>query len=232
MVPVMKILNRVPCSRGRAIRWLSPALLIPLLVALSGCQSVRSAAERFGVDRRDALVESLDKTDQGLLEVHQSFSNAKTELDEFAGQYEIPLRERHERLSEQYVSCEEALDDARVEIRDLEDAARQFFLDWETELFEYSNPTVRNASRLQLNETREKYETVAVRLKKAEEVALATLDEFRDYLSFMRHNLNDEAFAALREPGVDLSSRMADLLTELAAAVDASHRLAEALRVH
>jgi hypothetical protein len=228
----MNISLHLAPRRARVAHPLRSLLFLGLLVLVSGCQSVKNATDRFSVDRRDVLVEHLDHTSHQLLEVHQSFSEVKTELVEFSGQVDIPLRQRHEWLGERYVRCEAAVEEADVEIKALQEAARRFFLNWESELFDYSNELIRDATRFQLNETRQRYERAITQVKKSQQLATGTLEELRDYLSFLRHNLNDQAFAALHEPGADLTIRTDELLKELATAIDATDQLSDSLRVH
>lgn len=205
-------------------------LLIPAAL-LSGCQALDPARGSFGLHRRDRLVQELDHTNYALLEVQRVFASAKTELEEFETKSDQTLRERHVQLSECYSRCEEAATAAEAAIAALENGARRFFLGWDSELFDYTDPDARKASRIQLEKSRSEYETMIAKVRETEQLMGAVVDEFRDYVSFLRHNLNIQEFASLNDPSADLEARIEALVDDLGRSLDATDILSSSIRI-
>lgn len=205
-------------------------LLLPAAL-LIGCQALDPARGSFGLDRRDRLVQELDHTNYALLEVQRAFGSAKTDLEEFENKSDLTLRERHVQLSERYSRCEEAVTAAKAAIANLENGARRFFLGWDSELFDYTNPEARKASRIQLEKTRGEYETMIAQVRESEQLMTSVVSEFRDYISFLRHNLNVQEFSSLNEPSADLEARIELLIEDLSRSLDATDILSSSIRI-
>jgi hypothetical protein len=216
--------------RGNAIG--AATFLLMGLLLLSGCQSVhRAASERFSLARQDSLVREIDRASR----LHQATADqlgvALETYQYVLDPEEFSLRERYELLSREYVRAERLAADTRERIEDMEHAARAHFVDWENRLYEYTDPVIRNASRQQLDASRQEYERVVTHVRRTETRTNRVIQAFGDQVRFLRHNLNQQAIGALRNPATELQLEVTDLMEEMQKAGEALQILAASLRI-
>lgn len=221
--------NAPPKRKHRSPGW----FLLAGLLLVSGCASVEKAVStRFGLHRQDTLVRELHAAREAHLVAQDQFAVATEAFDwMLEPEEEIPLRQRYEDLSREFVRTEFRAAEMRDATDRLERAARAYFMDWEDRLYEYADPVIRNTSRRQLDTTRQEYEEAVGHVRRTEVRTNRVLDALGDQVRYLRHNLNHQALAALRNPAIELQLEMKDLLEELERAADHLDRVAESFRV-
>jgi Protein of unknown function (DUF2959) len=101
----------------------------------------------------------------------------------------------------------------------VEDVAEALFKEWEGELAQYTNESLRRASARHLAQTRQRYTPLLRTMKRAEATMTPVLATFRDQVLFLKHNLNARAIAAIRQEGVAVEAEITALIRAMEAAI-------------
>lgn len=200
-----------------AVRW-SAALLVALL--LGGCQAAYyGTLEKFGIHKRDVLVDRVESARDAQREAKEQFRSA---LEKFSSVVRVPggeLQDKYEELDFAYRRSESRAEAVSERIAAVESVAEALFLEWETEMAEYANDQLRRASERQLQETRARYRRLLAAMRRAEAGIPPVLTALRDQTLFLKHNLNAQAVAALEDELMTLEVNIAGLIRDMEAAI-------------
>ncbi|MEO6873911.1 MAG: DUF2959 domain-containing protein [Opitutaceae bacterium] len=198
---------------------LSSALL------LTGCSSAYyGAMEKFGIAKREILVDRVEDTRKAQTQAKEQFASA---LDHFLAVTKVDggdLQQKYNQLNHDLVRSEERAKDVRDRIAAVENVADALFSEWKQELGQYSSASLRNESQRELDSTQRRYNTLISLMHRAADRMDPVLATFRDQVLFLKHNLNARALASL-----DTTNRTLDAdVSRLIADMEASIREAEA----
>lgn len=191
-------------------------LSLVLLLALAGCSSAYyGAMEKFGVPKRQILVDRVQAARGAQEDAKEQFASA---LDQFLAVAKVPateLKATYDRLNDALKQSESRARAVRDRIDAIDDVAKALFEEWNAELAQYSNPTLRAQSERQLAATQRRY----AELMRVMDAAAARMDPvlaaFRDQVLFLKHNLNAQAIASLDATTRDLRQDIARLVAEM-----------------
>lgn len=198
-------------------RRITPALL-PCLIAIlaAGCQSVYySTMERFGVHKRDILVDRIEEARDDQEAAKEQFKSALEEFTAVTNFEGGELEQVYERLNREYERSVTKADNVRSSINKVEDVAKALFNEWESELDEYTSETLRRESARKLQQTRDRYAQLMGAMKRAERSIDPVLATFHDQVLFLKHNLNAQAIASLQNQLVSIESDVSSLIKEM-----------------
>ncbi|EWC42036.1 DUF2959 domain-containing protein [Stutzerimonas stutzeri] len=191
------------------------------LLVLAGCQSAYySAMEKAGIHKRDILVDRVEDGRDSQQEAKQQFKDA---LERYRSVVEVgggDLEKRYDALSREYEDSVASARDVRVRIEEIEDVADALFEEWDSELKQYSNASLKAASAKELARTRAEYRTLIQRMKAAEQRIEPVLSVLRDQVLFLKHNLNARAISALHGEYRTLQGNVDQLMAEMQRAID------------
>ncbi len=186
------------------------------LVLLTGCSSTYySAMEKFGVYKRDLLKKRVIAARDDQKEAGQQFKDALTRLKELYGFKGGDLEKVYDSLKNDFDKSTAKADSVRKRVKEVETVASDLFAEWENELKEISSEKLREKSRTQLRETRNRYETLHEALKRAEKSMDPVLNQFRDQVLFLKHNLNAQALSSLQKEALNIQDDISKLLGEM-----------------
>jgi DNA repair exonuclease SbcCD ATPase subunit len=111
----------------------------------------------------------------------------------------------------------------------VEEVAEALFKEWEAELAQYTQETLRQASARQLAQTRQRYTPLMRIMKRAEAQMEPVLATFRDHVLFLKHHLNARAIASLRQEGVAVETDITTLIRAMEAAITEADTFIKAL---
>lgn len=192
-----------------------------VMLTLSGCQSAYySAMEKAGVHKRDILVDRVEDARDSQQDAKQQFKDA---LERYRSVVKVnggDLEQRYEALNREYEASVAAANDVRARIEAVEDVAEALFDEWEDELQQYSNASLKNASAHELSRTRSEYRTLLQRMKAAEKRIAPVLAVLHDQVLFLKHNLNARAVGALQGEYRTLQSNVDQLMADMQRAID------------
>ncbi|OOE11392.1 DNA repair protein [Stutzerimonas degradans] len=192
-----------------------------VMLTLSGCQSAYySAMEKAGIHKRDILVDRVEDARDSQQDAKQQFKDA---LERYRSVVKVnggDLEQRYEALNREYEASVAAANDVRARIEAVEDVAEALFDEWEDELQQYSNASLKNASARELSRTRSEYRTLLQRMKAAEKRIAPVLAVLHDQVLFLKHNLNARAIGALQGEYRTLQSNVDQLMADMQRAID------------
>lgn len=198
-------------------------LFAATLLLLAGCQSTYYAAmEKVGVHKRDILVDRVEAARDAQQEAKEQFRDA---LERYRSVVQVDggeLEERYKALDSEYRASEDSAKAVRARIAAVEDVAEALFEEWETELDQYSNTSLRSASARELARTRQDYRNLIQRMHAAERRIEPVLSVLRDQVLFLKHNLNARAIGALKGEYRTLQGNVDQLLRDMQRAIDES----------
>jgi len=196
-------------------------ILLPVLFAMAGpmhgCKSAYyGTMEAFGVHKRDILVDRVETARDKQEDAKEEFTSA---LDEFRSVVEFEegsdLEDMYKKLNRSYERSQSAANSVEDKIDSVESVAASLFREWEGELEEYSDPSLKRASQEQLDETRDRYETMVAAMRRAEQSMQPVLDALKDQVLFLKHNLNAQAIASIQGTAAGIQDDVAELIEEM-----------------
>jgi septal ring factor EnvC (AmiA/AmiB activator) len=194
--------------------------LLLLLVILTGCSSAYyRAADSLGFHKRDILVHRVEKARDSQEEAKTQFKNALDRFTALTGFKGGSLEEKYRELDAEYQRSQAKADEVRKRIDDIEDVSEALFDEWENELSQYQNPSLKRSSQQKLTATRRRYDQLIAAMKRAEAKMEPVLLTFRDQVLFLKHNLNAQAIASLRGELDSLQTDISALIKSMEASI-------------
>ena len=205
---------------------------IATIVGLSaGCQAAYyGTMEKLGVHKRDIMVDRVEEARDSQHDAKEQFASA---LDEFRSVVDVQaddLEATYDRLNGQLKRSESRADTVRTRVKKVESVSKALFKEWEQELEEYTNPSLKEASVRQLEETRQSYEVLMGAMKRAEAKMEPVLVAFRDQVLFLKHNLNAQAIASLKGELTSLEGDIASLIRDMEASISEADAFIETMQ--
>ena len=203
----------MPMRNRAVIGFLSVLFLLLLTV---GCQKAYyNTMEKFGVHKRDIMVDRVEEARDSQEDAKEQFQSAleqfTTVLDFKGGK----LEDKYKTLQAEYDKSEAKADDVTKRIDAVEDVSEALFDEWENELDQYTNSSLRRDSERKMVQTRRQYEQLIKAMRKAEAKINPVLRAFHDQVLYLKHNLNAQAIASLQSELVTVEDDIADLVQEM-----------------
>ena len=196
-----------------------PCTILAVAVALtfgSSCRSTYySTMEKFGVHKRDILVDRVEEGREEQEAAKEQFQTTYERFKELTGVDGGELEDVYERLNDEYEDCDDRAAAVRERIDSIESVAADLFSEWQGELDEISSPDLRKKSAMQLDETRSRYERLITAMKQAESRMEPVLVAFRDQVLFLKHNLNAQAISSLQTTVIEIEGDVTKLIEEM-----------------
>jgi hypothetical protein len=206
-----------------------PALFIVLLLLL-GCETTYyKTMEKFGYHKRDLMVERVEEARDAQKEAKEQFESA---LEKFSSVLKFEggeLEEKYETLKAEYEKGESKAEAVGDRIEAVEDVAEDLFEEWQNELSQYTNQSLRRSSERKLRQTRQQYSQLIRAMKRVEKKIDPVLSAFRDQVLYLKHNLNARAIASLRTELVSVEADVASLIREMEASIAEANTFIKAI---
>jgi len=209
-------------ASGRSARAWRLGAVLGLLVmvgggfATSACDSLYyKTMKRFGVEKRDILVKRVRDARKSQQEAKDEFRSA---LDRFKSVVDVPggnLEDKYNSLNRELERSENKAREVHDRIDAVRDVSRDLFKEWQKELDQYSDRTLRAESERQLRDTRRLAENLIASMQRAEERIAPVLKPLRDRVLFLKHNLNARAVGALDNELVSVRGNVDALVADL-----------------
>ncbi|MGZ8137517.1 MAG: DUF2959 domain-containing protein [Methylococcaceae bacterium] len=171
-----------------------------------------SARESIGEHKRSIVVYQVEQACVSLQETRDEFEDALGRFKSLVNVNEQSLEHKYNLLNRQYQFCRVKSDAVGDRIRAIEEVSEALFLEWERELGEYTNRTLRNSSKQQLKTARQNYARLIKAMRGAESKIQPVLAAFKDQVLYLKHNLNARAIAALQHEFIEIGIDIAQLI--------------------
>jgi len=198
---------------------------------LSGCQSAYySAWEKLGVEKREILVDRVESAKDAQEDAQAQFKDALTQLSELIAFDGGDLQTTYEALQDQHEASQASADRVTGRIDKIEDVANALFSEWETELEQYSNESLRRKSEQQLRSTERRYQRLLRAMRQAESSMQPVLNTLKDNVLFLKHNLNASAIGALQGELTQIQQEIDALIKEMNQSIAQSNDFIQLLK--
>ena len=196
------------------IRLLISSVMLVLLV--SGCQTAYySLWETLGKEKRHLLKEEVQKAREEQEQASQQFKDVLTRMKEMYGFKGGDLEQFYNKLKSDYEESEGRAEAVRKRIDNVEQIAADLFKEWEAEIKEISNPSLKSKSSNSLRSTKERYARLHKAMNRAEESMNPVLKKLKDYVLYLKHNLNAQAVGALKQEVGDIETEVTKLIGDM-----------------
>ncbi len=214
------------------MKLLSPLLAVIGAGLLAGCSSVYyNTMEQFGVEKRDILVDRVEEARDAQEDAKEQFNSALEQFTVLMNFDGGELQEVYDRLNREFERSESRAEEVSDRIRAVERVSEDLFDEWEDELDLYTDQSLRRSSERTLRNTRNRYIQLVATMHTAEDTMIPVLNAFRDQVLFLRHNLNSQAIASLRDEVATIESDIATLIREMEESIAESNRFIEEMQV-
>ncbi|MBN2688921.1 MAG: DUF2959 domain-containing protein [Deltaproteobacteria bacterium] len=193
------------------------------LFLTAGCQTAYYAAwEKLGKEKRHLLRDNVEEATDAQKEASDQFKDALTRMKEMYGFDGGDLERYYNLLKDDFEESEARAREVHERVASVEQIANDLFKEWSNEIKEIKAAKLRSQSMQSLRDTKKRYTRFHAALKKAESRMDPVLDQFRDNVLYLKHNLNAQAIGALKKEAdkieVEVTSLIGDMKKSIAEA--------------
>ncbi len=189
------------------------ALLLP---SFTSCQSAYYATmEKFGVHKRDILVDRVEEGREAQADAQEQFKTTYEVFKELAGIEASELEDVYNKLQDEYDRCSDEAEEVVERIDSIESVSAALFSEWESEIGEYTNQDLARQSRADLEDTRKRAGNLVSLMRQASAQMDPVLSKFKDNVLFLKHNLNARAIASLQDTMIDIGGDIDRLIGDM-----------------
>jgi hypothetical protein len=190
------------------------------MLSLTACDRLYyGTMKKFELEKRDILVKRVREARTSQQEAKQEFQSA---LDKFKSVIEVegsPLEDKYNTLNRELERAESRAKQVHDRIKAVRDVADDLFREWEKELKQYSNASLRAESQRELNDTRRRADALIAAMTRAEQRIDPVLRPLRDRVLFLKHHLNAQAIGALDKELISVRGNVDSLIADLERAI-------------
>ncbi len=183
-----------------------------------------STRESIGDHKREIVVYQVEQACIGLQETKEEFEKTLERFKSLACVNDSGLDHRYNLLNRQYQFCRSKSDAVSNKIRAIQEVSEALFIEWESELDQYSNRALRNSSKQQLKAARQNYARLIKAMQRAESKIHPVLAAFKDQVLYLKHNLNSRAIAALQHEFIEMSVDISQLILAMEQTIQEASR--------
>lgn len=189
---------------------------LSFIFSVSACSSMYySGLDKIGIPKRDVMVHRVEKARDTQEETKEQFKSALDQFTAVANFKGGDLEENYKKLNSEYEASVDKANEVKKRISDIEDVSEALFKEWENEVTQYSNPSLKRSSQNKLNSTKAQYQQLITAMKNAESKIEPILVIFKDQVMFIKHNLNAQAISSLKGELGSIQSDVSTLVTAM-----------------
>lgn len=180
--------------------------------------------ESIGDHKREIVVYQVEQACISLQETKEEFEETLERFKSLVCVNDSGLDHRYNLLNRQYQFCRSKSDAVSNKIRAIQEVSEALFIEWESELDQYSNRALRNSSKQQLKAARQNYTRLIKSMQRAESKIHPVLAAFKDQVLYLKHNLNSRAIAALQHEFIEMSVDISQLILAMEQTIQEASR--------
>ena len=189
---------------------------LAFIFSVSACSSMYySGLEKMGIPKRDVMVHRVEKARDTQEETKEQFKSALDQFTAVANFKGGDLEANYNKLNSEYEASVDKANEVKKRISDIEDVSEALFKEWENEVTQYSNVSLKRSSQNKLNATKAQYRQLIAAMKNAESKIEPILVVFKDQVMFIKHNLNAQAISSLKGELGSIKSDVSNLVTAM-----------------
>jgi len=175
--------------------------------------------EKLGKEKRHLLKDNVQKARNEQEKASEEFKDVLTRIKELYGFQGGDLEKFYNRLKDDYDVCEKRAERVEKRTEQVELIAADLFKEWENEINQMSNVKLKSKSRKSLRETKSRYAKLNRAMTKAKSRMGPVLTHLRDYVLYLKHNLNAQAVGALKKEVDEIEVEVGSLIRDMGASI-------------
>lgn len=183
-----------------------------------------SAYEMVGVHKRELLKTRVDDARDEQKQAGEDFRDALQRLKDVYGFEGGKLEKKYDKLNSSYERASHQSEVVKKSVRKVETVAKDLFEEWEKEIESMETATLRERSRTTLRSTQTKYGQMHSALKASEAKLDPVLNQLRDQVLFLKHNLNAKAIGSLKTEGHRIQKDVEVLISEMNKSINSADK--------
>jgi ElaB/YqjD/DUF883 family membrane-anchored ribosome-binding protein len=212
-----------PTASMRSTMLQASLMLMTVFFLTAGCQTTYYAVwEKMGKEKRHLLKDNVEKARADQAEASEQFATVVERIKAMYGFDGGELEDVYEKLNRDYLTCEQRAEDVRDRVDKVERIAADLFKEWEAEIATIKNVKLKTQSRASLKDTRQRYARLQRAMARAEASMDPVLVNLRDYVLYLKHNLNAQAVSSLKKEVVDIETEVSSLIDEMNRSIKAA----------
>ena len=200
--------------------------IIALTLSLSACgvaqKAQYSALEKFGIHKRDVLVDRIEKTTQSQEETKQQFQSAYEELASLVKVDDQGLEKKYKKMAASVDKGESKAAELKSRIASVDQVANDLFAEWEEEIGEYTSANLKAASQKNLATTKQRYASIYQKMQASSAKVEPVLRVLQDNTLYLKHNLNARSVSGLSTEVLAIEGQVRTLIAQMEASINES----------
>lgn len=205
-----------PASPSRYRLFTAFVALLAMIAGGTACDSLYyKTMKKFGLEKRDILVKRVREARESQEQAKEDF---RTALEKFRDVVEVDggsLEKKYDTLNKELERSEDKAVQVHDRIKKVREVSDDLFKEWQKEISQYSDKTLKSESERELKETRRRADSLIASMEKAEARITPVLQPLRDRVLFLKHNLNAKAIGALKGELVTVRGNVDSLIADL-----------------
>ncbi len=198
-------------------------LIFTAAVYLAGCQTMQGVTnktkEMFGVQKRAILVSEVKEARTSMEEVKAKFQTAMETFNTVLTGNEGKLDKKYRIVKSEHEKTENKAGDIQENIGSVSKVAEELFLEWQTELNNYSSESLRKSGEQRLQDAKNQNTQFINAMTRADEKAGPVITGLGDLVLFSKHNLNARDMESIKGEMDSLAEKVTALITEIDASI-------------
>ena len=192
-------------------------ILVPaIFILISGCSSVYySAMEKIGKEKRDILIDNVEDVQESQTKAQEEFKDALTKIKELYAFDGGNLETFYDELKDSYEDCDSRANQINKRINDVKEVAKDLFKEWGDEITQIKDVKLKNSSKRSLRNAKIKYQKLETIMMKSTKGMYPVLTKLKDYVLYLKHNLNAKAVGSLSGEVVSIEKDVAGLIKDM-----------------
>ena len=205
--------------------------LLAWTIFLTGCNSVYYKTwEKLGYEKRDLLVSEVEDAKESQEKAKEQFKTTMQRFQELTNFQGGELEAKYKKLSGEYDKSKSRADAVTAHIADVDSVANAMFKEWQKEIGEYNNAERKAKSQQMLDQSQSNYKELLAAMRKAESKMKPVLDAFHDQVLFLKHNLNAQAIASLKDEAAGIDQDVQALIKEMEASINEANEFIKQMK--
>ncbi|HYZ86767.1 MAG TPA: DUF2959 family protein [Bryobacteraceae bacterium] len=206
-------------------------VFVPVLcLLLAGCNSLYYAGmEKLGKEKRDILVQRILAGKKDQQEAQKQIKTTLEAFQEVTGFQGGNLERVYKKLNGEFEDAEARAKDVSDRIRSIDQVASDMFREWDKEIGQMRNSSLRASSRSMLRDAQQKHKIYMASMRRTERSMQPIIAAFRDQVLFLKHNLNARAIRSLQNTAKEIDSQVTVLVQDMERSIQESDAFVQTL---
>lgn len=206
-------------------------LTLSLFLLITGCSSAYySAMEKVGIHKRDILIDRVEEATDSQEDAKKEFTSALEQFSSLISFDGGELETHYQQSKAHFEASEQAAKEVSERIDAIESVADALFSEWQDEIEQYANQSLKRQSQNKLRQTKSKYRDVIIAMQSAEKKMSPVLVALKDNMLYLKHNLNAQAVGALKGEYKSIKRNIDVLIKEMNNSINDSQAFIDSLK--